>query len=232
MPGEPHEDETENAVIPASPANPDGIGGRLSRRLFRGRLRLHLRRMLIISAAVLFLGAGASLFLAILGTSTCEDTKAGRLCTETSWYPLTLQRKSVVTTLNGERHGPRTDWFSNGRVWLEGEYLRGERVGRWSENYWSGTPRFEGRYARGKLEGTETWWFANGNREWEIERRKGERHGRERWWHESGQLRRDGRFLSGEREGEFLVFDLDGEQTLRVKYERGERVALATGSAD
>lgn len=225
-----HRDDESEDRVPSSPANPDSLAARVGRNARGAALRLHIQRMLMISAGVLIVGAGASLYLAEVGTKSCwQDSHGAERCVTTEWYALTLQRRSSVETYNGVPHGTRTDWYASGEVWLTGRYQHGRRVGEWQERWPTGDLRFSGTYVADALHGTESWWYASGQMEWQVHRKNGERHGQEIWWHPNGNRRRVGNYEQGERHGVFSLYSLDGSPTFSVEYARGERLARASG---
>lgn len=223
------DDDETLASVPSSPASPESVAARMIRSLRITALRVHLKRMLGISAGVLVVGAGVSLYLSAVGTQSCWQSSEGERCVVTEWYPLTLQRRSQLETLNGVPDGARTDWYASGELWMTGRYLRGERVGVWQEHWPSGELRFSGSYLADKLHGTESWWYANGQIEWQVHRERGDRHGQEIWWHPNGNRRRVGAYEKGERHGVFAIYALDGSPAFRVEYRRGVRLSGGPG---
>lgn len=220
-----HFDHDAKANVPSSPASPEGVAARMARALRVASLRVHGKRMLVVAAAVLVVGAGVSVYLSVVGTKSCWQTPEGERCVVTEWYPLTVQRRSQVETLNGVLDGQRTDWHANGEIWLSGRYERGLRVGEWQERWPSGALRFSGTYRGDKLHGTESWWYANGRIEWQVHRKNGDRHGQEIWWHPNGNRRRVGSYDNGERHGVFSVFSPEGAQAFTVEYANGRRLS-------
>lgn len=216
--------------IPSSPANGDSVAARLVRGLRAMHFKLHLRRLVFVGVGVTALGAAASIYLSVVGTKSCTHDDRGReLCVSAEWYPLTLQKRSERTTLNGTLHGQRTDWHSNGVVWLTGQYDNGRRTGSWQERFSNGALRFAGTYANDRLHGTESWWYPSGHIEWQVHRRHGVREGQEIWWHPNGNRRRVGSYEADERHGSFTVFNLDGNAAFSVSYEHGERTGRGQG---
>jgi hypothetical protein len=221
----PRDDDDELlASVPSSPASPESVAARMIRSLRQASLRVHLKNLLLVSAGVLLAGAGVSLYLSQVGTKSCWQVPEGERCVVTEWYPLTLQRRSQVETLNDVPDGQRTDWYANGSVWMSGRYVRGERAGVWQEHWPNGELRFSGSYVADELHGTESWWYANGQIEWQVHRERGDRHGQEIWWHPNGNRRRVGMYQRGERDGVFQVFGPDGAPSFTVEYRAGERV--------
>lgn len=224
-----HDDDLK-ASTPASPASPESVAARMIRALRLDTLRLHATRMMYVGLVVFCVGAFVSLYLAYAGTKSCWETSLGERCVHTSWYPLTVQRRAQVETLNGVPDGQRTEWYANGVVWLTGRYEGGKRVGEWQERWSDGALRFSGTYVSDELHGTESWWYPNGSIEWQVHRDHGVRHGQEIWWHPNGNRRRVGNYEHGERHGVFSIFSLEGQPAFTVEYHRGTR--LSGGAAD
>lgn len=186
-------------------------------------------RMAIVAGVVTVVGALASVYLAVVGVSTCDVRDGVTFCREVRFYPLTAQRRSDVMTKDGVPHGARREWHKSGGLWFEGSYVDGERAGAWRELYPDGTIRFEGGYKNDKLDGVETWYFPDGRVEWQVGRVDGKRDGEERWYHRNGALRRIGRYRAGEPIGTFTVFDEDGAVAFSGEYVDG---ALVTSTGD
>lgn len=213
------------ASVPSSPASPESLAARMIRALRLASLRVHAKRMCVVGLVVLAVGSGVTLYLAAVGTESCWQTTEGKRCVTTEWYPLTIQRRSQIETLDGVRDGQRTEWHANGEVWVSGRYEHGRRVGEWQERWPSGTLRFAGNYVADKLNGTESWWYANGGIEWQVHRKDGVRHGQEIWWHPNGNRRRVGSYDNGARHGVFSIFSPEGRAAFTVEYQRGKRLS-------
>ena len=48
--------------------------------------------------------------------------------------------------MKGERNGKGKEYYDNGKLEFEGEYLNGERNGKGKEYYYDGKIKFEGEY--------------------------------------------------------------------------------------
>lgn len=224
------DDDALQASAPSSPANPESVAARMIRALRLASLRVHARRMFFVGLVVVAVGSGVSVYYSFAGTKDCWETPRGERCVSTQWYPLTIQRRARVETLNGVKDGLRVEWYANGQIWLSGQYEGGKRVGEWQERWPSGALRFSGSYVADKLHGTEAWWYADGGIEWQVHRRDGVKHGQEIWWHPNGNRRRVGTYENGARHGVFSVFGLTGEQAFTVEYARDVR--LSGGDAE
>ena len=52
--------------------------------------------------------------------------------------------------MNGEKNGKGKEYYENGKLKFEGEYLNGEKHGKGKEYYENGKLRFEGEYLNGE----------------------------------------------------------------------------------
>lgn len=213
-----------SSPAPSSPANPDARAAVIVQAVRRVRLRVHVRRIAVVSSFVLVVAAAASVYFSLVGTTECWEEDEGERCVERSWYALTFQQASEVETLDGTPDGVRRDWYRNGELWFQSGYERGKRVGHTYEFWPTGTPRFLGTYSRDVLHGTEAWWYEDGRMEWQVYRHRGDRHGQEISWHPNGARKRVGNFSHGERDGEFEHFLLDGTHGFSSQYVAGVRI--------
>lgn len=198
---------------------PRSEGHSLARRL---TLR-HLIGLACSCALVLAVGAVSTTILATIGTRDCEVVDDDLVCVESSWWPMTIQRRAEVRTSHGVADGSRREWHSNGVLSWTGAYERGQRSGPWREYWPTGSLRFAGTYVGDALEGAEVWFFPEGGIEWIVERRAGRRTGVERWFWPNGRLRREGRFVDGEKEGVFRSWSEEGQLLSTTTYARGLR---------
>lgn len=207
---------------PSSPAADADLSPRWWRNLRLTSVRTHLRRASIVAAAVIVVGSLVSGYLALVGVRLGDAPMR-----EIYFYPFTVQMRSDIHYVGRDSRIPtglRREWHPTGKLWIEGSYSNGARVGTWQEWYPDGTLRFEGTYKNDLLYGTETWFYPDGKKEWEIGRVAGVRDGEERWWHGNGEIRRAGRYREGRRDGTFSVFGESGELSFRGEYRAGDLV--------
>jgi hypothetical protein len=115
------------------------------------------------------------------------------------------------------RQGPYRAWYPNGRLKIEGEFLDGEKSGRWT--FWHGNglwpgrgqKKEEGEYRQGREQGTWTRWYSLGPKRDEGNYRDGIRQGRWTFWHELGQKAREGDYRDGREAGVWLRWSKQGE---------------------
>jgi hypothetical protein len=60
---------------------------------------------------------------------------------------------SQYTIKNGILHGPRVMYWSNGQLWLKGNYKDGELHGPWVNYYENGQLKAKGNYVNGEKDG-------------------------------------------------------------------------------
>jgi hypothetical protein len=212
--------------LPSTSAADADLAPRWWRAHVRAGLRLHLRRAGLAAAGVVVLGALTSVWLSEVGVTVCIDEAeaSAKVCTETHFHPLTVQRRSEMVR-RGDELLFRREWHRSGAVWIEGGYIDGKRSGPWTERYADGALRFAGNYKNDKLHGVETWHFPSGAPEWQIGRLEGRRDGEERWWHENGALRRIGQWRADEKHGTFTIFNEHGDVASTGEYRNGEYVS-------
>ena len=58
--------------------------------------------------------------------------------------------------------GKRREYFNNGKLAFEGEYLNGKKNGNIKEYYYDGKLAFEGEYLNGEINGKGKNYFKNG----------------------------------------------------------------------
>ncbi len=99
----------------------------------------------------------------------------------------------------GRKSGPWSEADPNGGV-MSGEYVAGEREGRWRHHFADGSLRSEGEYRQGKLHGRWVWHRATG-----------------------GLLQRGG-FIDGEKHGLWERWSAAGEPLAATEWDRGTKL--------
>lgn len=118
---------------------------------------------------------------------------------------------------NRVRHGPYRAWYPDGRIKIEGQFVEGDRSGRWTfwhgNGLWDGKgqKKEEGEFRAGKEHGLWTRWYSLGPKRDEGEYRDGVKRGRWASWHELGQKEREGQYLDGQEVGVWRRWNQKGE---------------------
>ena len=102
-----------------------------------------------------------------------------------------------ITQRDGSKHGPWTEYWPNGNIRAQGNYLNNQRDGEWVFFRESGEKEQQGKYLQGSFHGSWIWWYPGGN----IHRRE--------------------RYNKGKLNGEFLELDTAGESLVQGMYEEG-----------
>lgn len=102
----------------------------------------------------------------------------------------------------GKRQGRWTDFFEDGTVKAEGNYIAGLRSGEWKFYYPSGKLMQEGEYVRNRPDGPWVSYHANDS-VWKKEE-----------------------FFEGEKDGPYLEFDPHGNKVVEGRYVANEREGL------
>lgn len=105
------------------------------------------------------------------------------------------QKKTELFYRNGERHGDRTSWHADGKLWKTGRHDSGRAVGTWVEYHANGVKAREMIFIKGGLNGWMTEWYPDGRIRHKVMYVKGLRQGRETRWDKDGTLMYEADFL-------------------------------------
>ena len=146
-----------------------------------------------------------------------------------------------------ENDGTYREYFPNGQLFVEGEYVKGEQQGKWvywhdngqecrTVTYQDGLANGSGKVSRtdGTLEAKRS--FKNGKRDGEwinyditgeqqlsfYNYQNGEPHGLWNEWFPSGQQKRAMQFKNGQREGKAIEWNEEGDKTAEANYKDGK----------
>jgi len=119
----------------------------------------------------------------------------------------------------GLEEGPAVEYSDSATVIAQGQYLDGEREGKWIIDI--GSHREEGEYRIGQRTGVWKYYFRNGKLKFEGKYTDGMEEGMHQLYHDNGQLRLAGRYKFGEREGDWVEYNEDSSIKQTVTYLRG-----------
>lgn len=126
----------------------------------------------------------------------------------------------------------RKEYYPDGELWEESEFVDGIRHGKCTVYYKSGARRSVETFAKGMREGEAQIFYESGAVRWRTMFHRGFAVGKEYNYHENGQLRKvteydDGRVV----DSEIPVFDENGQQLITEKWKDGYcRVFFKDGS--
>ena len=106
------------------------------------------------------------------------------------------------------QHGPVQSWFSNGQLQMQGQYEKGQRVGRF------------------------TWWHSNGQKQIEGHYETGLRQGRWVEWHINGMKSHQGQFKDDQPVGQWIWWDENGIVTRREDMDIPENSSEESGNSE
>jgi len=135
------------------------------------------------------------------------------------WYFETgnLLREEVF--LRGKEDGFLLELSEIGDTVAIGEYIDGEREGRWS--FKDGDMSLSGNFKYGKQDSTWTHHYSNGNVYFIGNFQGGLPEGKHKAYYPNGQLKWEGRYVSGKRNGDWRSFNEDGTDLLTITYKDG-----------
>ena len=99
----------------------------------------------------------------------------------------------------GQLHGLRVEYYENGELKGEANYVNAELDGLRRSWYDNGEPRGELNYVNGELEGLSRLWHENGELWRESNWANGEQEGLARQWYKNGDLWRERCYKAGEK---------------------------------
>lgn len=154
------------------------------------------------------------------GVSTTYNNK-GEIVTTEFYKNGYLLEKGIVDE-KGLKQGPWEEYYLNGKLKSKGEYLNGNKYGKWEYYFTSGKTEQKGTYDKnGKVSGEWNWFYDNGNLLRREEFRKGIEDGELEEYAIDGKLITKGEFFDGEKEGEWF-YELNDHQEVG-KYRYGQR---------
>ena len=121
--------------------------------------------------------------------------------------------------------GKVMEYYENGRLKFEGEYLNGKRNGKGKEyecEYYS--LEFEGEYLNGQKNGKGKEYNIDGNLIFEGEFKNDKRNGKGKEFFYNGNLRSEGEYLDGKWNGLIKLYNFEGKLEFEGEYKNGEKV--------
>jgi outer membrane protein assembly factor BamB len=97
-----------------------------------------------------------------------EYYESGQKQYECTYIP---ENENTIISINDyyPRHGKYTEWYENGQIAIEGEFLNGYRFGKYDRYYDTGQPKLHSTYKWGQLVDLYTSWHQDGSIKSEID---------------------------------------------------------------
>ena len=108
--------------------------------------------------------------------------------------------------------------FKDGTVSGVGEYLDGDRHGRWIFYYRNGLPKADVGYDHGQLDGDCTWYRDSGGLLQKGIFAKGQQVGFWQRWHSTGAVMDEGSYDAGRKTGQWVTYSPDGSIAKRKTF--------------
>ena len=109
-----------------------------------------------------------------------------------------------------------------GKVYSEGNYLRGEQDGPWVFYFDNGDISSKGTYKQGYRTGHWVRFYKNEIKQQEGDYVDGRKDGLWKYWHENGELQSTGEFIDGKAEGLWIYFQKDGTLKDKIIFKNGK----------
>lgn len=103
------------------------------------------------------------------------------------------------------------EFYSNGKIKMEGFNLNGKSDSLWTYYYDNGIKQAEGNYQGGQRNGVWTFYHENGNISAKGTYEKGEKYGKWTYFHENGKVSSEGEEREGKKEGYWKIYDNQGQ---------------------
>ena len=129
-----------------------------------------------------------------------------------------------ITDEDGKRQGVWKEFYPNGELKSEGNYVNSKQEGVWNFYFENQKIEVKGSYKNGKKEGRWYWNYPNGALLQEENWRNGKLDGEFLEYNENGEITVKGEYLEGTEEGEW--FYIQGNAIEKGRYYDGMRTGL------
>ena len=117
---------------------------------------------------------------------------------------------------NGKEDGVATEYSVEGEIIAQGDYLEGEKEGKWIYN--AGDYTEEGRFVVGLREGTWKHFYANGNLKYQGDYVQGNPHKRHKIYWENGMIKEEQYYDMGIKEKTWKKYNEEGVLLMTITY--------------
>jgi len=143
--------------------------------------------------------------------------------------PQTRRRIKRFSDNSSKNDGAFTEWYPNGRVFMEGQFVAGLKQGDWKLSYDNGKPRRTEHYVDGRLDGAWTAWRDDGTRERDVSFKGGQRDGRWVTYDATGKQKLTSEeYKANQRDGAWQVWYPSGKLQAQQHYRSGQLDGVQT----
>jgi antitoxin component YwqK of YwqJK toxin-antitoxin module len=120
---------------------------------------------------------------------------------------------------NGLNDGQLTEYDSQGKIIVQGEFIDGKEEGKWL--FLTAGVRTEGEFTEGLRSGNWKTWYANGTLAFEGRFVDDNPNGKHTTYYANGSVREEGDYIMGLKDGEWRKYDENGVQLISISYKNG-----------
>lgn len=137
------------------------------------------------------------------------------------------QKISSIEMQGNYFSGNGTWWYGNGKVELKGQFVEGDRHGKWTWYFPNGKIKTEGEYLFGKKHGVWNSYFKNGKLNTVENYNLGELHGERIYYYYNGQMDNKVLYVNGQQNGKMYFYDEEGNIDHIRMYELGKIIGYS-----
>ena len=150
-------------------------------------------------------------------SAIAEDTISRQIIQRHLSYYLADQKEVL--------HGPYLESVGE-RLLLKGDYVDGQKEGRWEGFHENGIPASEQFFKAGQPDGLYRSWWPSGNLQCKVTYSEGQKSGLEEQWFDNGQRQRYIQWEKGQQNGPMQEWFPSGQEHVRCMYSAGKKEGL------
>jgi antitoxin component YwqK of YwqJK toxin-antitoxin module len=153
------------------------------------------------------------------GIGCIQYYKLGRRDSISIWYSPNGKPKTIIRyNKKGEDHGLRQEFYEDGTIKTEIDYVNDSKHGQWKEYYENGKLARLTNYANGRKHGQEKVYYINGALKRLTNFVNDEENGEETLYYETGKIKEKKHFKMGTKTGKWTWHDEDGNIKEETEY--------------
>ncbi len=167
----------------------------------------------------------------LLGTVQYKNGKLHGEC-----VALKRDKKVLATYVDGVLHGPITVWHAPEKIAEQGQFVHGQKSGKWTTYYPNGRKELEAQFILIKAgddekttsvqDGKWRGWHKNGRPQYIRHYRRGIQHGESTEYYANGQQRSQLTFHQGKRTGKATEWHQNGQVRIQGQYKEDKLVDI------
>lgn len=151
------------------------------------------------------------------------EFKNGKLNGKVTTWHETGEKATLVNYKNGISTGTEMHWYDTGVKKLEVNYDEaGLAFGVCKEYYTDGKLKSEGEYVKDLEEGLHKWYFKSGDLDQTVVYKEGMANGKVKHYYDGGKMKMDADYKDGTPHGKVLLFFENGKKKKETNYVAGK----------